>query len=192
MNRAGFNSQAIVGWKLRRMKCHFFTSIFLTISVAIWQSGSEVRQLLSRCPLGAAAPFSPLTATSGCYQEELAGPARNKYQALSKLTPEVDAGPFPTLCLHNVPLTCWVRGLYGELLSRSARMLVRESISASKLDLLSSSVLPPGFTLKKKEKFQLFKPLGLAHGFLLSSPVLHCSYAQQLLSGCRDKHAEIL
>lgn len=101
----------------------------------------------------------------------------NKYQALSKLTPEADAGPFPTLCLRNVPLTCWVRGLYGELLSRSARMLVRESISASKLDRLSSIVLPPGFTWKKKEKFLLFKPLGLAHEFLLSSR--SCTHAQQ-------------
>ncbi len=36
--------------------------------------------------------------------------------------------------------TCGVRGLYGELLSRSARMLVKESISASRLERLSSIV----------------------------------------------------
>lgn len=69
-------------------------------------------------------------------------------------------------------------------------MLVRESISASKLDRLSSSVLPPGFTLEKKEELQLFNPHGLAHGFLLSSQ--SCYHAQQELSGCRDKHAAML
>lgn len=41
--------------------------------------------------------------------------------------------------------TCGVRGLYGELLSRSARMLVRESISASRLERLSSIVFPGPF-----------------------------------------------
>lgn len=159
----------------------FFASLFLTISVAIWQSGSEalcseVRQLLSWCPLGAAAPFSPLTTTSGCYQEELAGLLATNTKHLANWLQKLMLAPFP-LCLCNVPLTCWVRGLYGELLSRSARMLVRESISASKLDRLSSSVLPPGFTLKKKQNFQLFQPLGLAHGFLLSSQ--SCTHAQQ-------------
>lgn len=41
--------------------------------------------------------------------------------------------------------TCGVRGLYGELLSRSARMLVRESISASRLERLSSRVFSGPF-----------------------------------------------
>lgn len=111
--------------------------------------------------LRGAAAFEPVPPRSSCtllpidshiwmLSRGTGRPSPNKYQALSKLTPEVNVGPFPTLCLRNVPLTCWVRGLYGELLSRSARMLVRESISASKLDRLSSSVLPPGFTLKEK------------------------------------------
>lgn len=38
------------------------------------------------------------------------------------------------------PEFCMPRGLYGELLSRSSRMLVRESISASRLERLSSRV----------------------------------------------------
>lgn len=138
--------------------------------------------------LRGAAAFEPVPPQSSCallpidshiwmLSGRIGWPSHNKYQALRKLTPEVDAGPLPTLCLRNVQLTCWVRGLYGELLSRSARMLVRESISASKLHRLSSSVLPPGFTLKKKEKFQLFKPLGLAYNFLLSSR--SCTHSQQ-------------
>lgn len=44
---------------------------------------------------------------------------------------------------------CGARGLYGELHSRSARILVRESISASRLDRRSSRVLPPGLPLKE-------------------------------------------
>lgn len=42
--------------------------------------------------------------------------------------------------------TCALRGLYGELLSRSARILVRESISASRLERLSSRVFSGSFT----------------------------------------------
>lgn len=37
-------------------------------------------------------------------------------------------------------VTCGVRLLYGELLSRSAKILVKESISASRLERLSSRV----------------------------------------------------
>lgn len=46
---------------------------------------------------------------------------------------------------------CGGRGLYGELHSRSAKMLVNESISASRLERLSSMVLPPGFPCALKE-----------------------------------------
>lgn len=40
---------------------------------------------------------------------------------------------------------CGGRGLYGVLHSKSAKILVKESISASRLERLSSRVLPPGF-----------------------------------------------
>lgn len=43
------------------------------------------------------------------------------------------------------PEFCVFRGLYGELLSRSARMLVSESISASRLERLSSRVFSGPF-----------------------------------------------
>lgn len=45
---------------------------------------------------------------------------------------------------------CRVRGLYGEVDSRSAKMLVKESISASRLERLSSRVFPPGFACTLK------------------------------------------
>lgn len=138
----------------------FFVNFLLTISMANVTIGiigpllrgtaaSELVPLRSGCAL------LPIDSHIWMLSGHTGTPARTKYQAVSKLTPAVGSGHFPTLALRNVPPTCWIRGLYGELLSRSARILVRESISASRLERLSSSVLPPGFTLKKKEEFQV-------------------------------------
>lgn len=175
VNRAGFNSQAIFGGKSRWTKCHLFPECFssnLRGNPTVGIGGSWLRGAAAFEPLPPPEQLRP----SPHWQPHLDA-IRENWHACSQQIPSrqrIDSsapytGHFPTLCLCRVPLTCWVRGLYGELLSRSARMLVRESISASKLDRLSSSVLPPGFTLKKKEEFQLHKPLVLVCGFLLSS-----------------------